>query len=701
MTRDDALGRLAAAHGVMTSYEDWAHSPVDVPARTVVRTLRALGVDATSDAAVSAALAAVEARPWRELLPPSVVVSPRRRTAPVHARVGADVRVVIECEDGSTRKVPDVGPVEDTRAVDGCQFARRTMRFPPDVPVGYHRLVATADDRKVDAALIVAPATCPTRAEIGRAWGWMVQLYAVRSHQSWGLGDYADLAELGRWSGGTGADFLLCNPLHAAAPTLPQVDSPYSPVSRRFHSTLHLRVDAIPEAAQLDGAARARLDRLAAAGRSLNTADRLDRDSTVRLQREALELVREVPLSERRRAELAAYRTREGDALLDFATWCALSERHGPDWRTWPEPLRHPRSPAVATARQELADLVELHVWLQWLCEDQLAAAQAAARSGGQRIGVIHDLAVGVGPSGADAWAMQDELALEVSVGAPPDSFNQRGQDWALPPLRPDRLAATGYAPFRDMLRSVLQHAGGIRIDHAMGLFRLYWIAEGCSPADGTYVRYPAEDLLGVLAVEATRADAVVVAEDLGTVEDGVPEALAEWGVHGSAVLWFEREENGPFRPAADYRPDVLASVTTHDLPTAAGFWRGEATRVRAELDQLGEGRSVADQEADDEKERADLRALLEAEGLVAPGADEGALVEAMHRLLARSPARLLGVGLADAVGEVRQPNLPGTQDEYPNWRLPLAVTLEGLPGHPGVRRMIDLLRADRPRAGG
>ncbi|HVE98133.1 MAG TPA: 4-alpha-glucanotransferase [Mycobacteriales bacterium] len=709
MHPDGSLRRLAAAHGVMTEYENWAHEPVEVSTATVVATLRALGVDASRPAAVSDALSAAELAPWRRAVSPTVVVTPTRRTAEVNVREGAPVAVRIALEDGGDRELA-VGPASATRDVDGTTVARHTVEVPPDLPLGYHTLVSDDGEGEHHAALVCAPDTCPTRAELGRVWGWTVQLYAARSRDSWGLGDYADLAALAGWSGGTGADFVLCNPLHAAAPTLPQVDSPYSPVSRRFHSAAYLRVPDVPEVARLDAAGRARLARLAEAGAAANRSDRIERDPIARMQREALELVWAASRTAERQAELAAFAERGGRALQDFAVWCALAEQNGSDWRSWPVELRHPRSPAVDRARADLADTVDFHVWLQWLCDEQLAAAQRAALDGGQRIGVIHDLAVGATPGGADAWALQDDIALGVSVGAPPDSFNQRGQDWALPPLRPDRLVENAFAPFRDMLRAVLRHSGGVRIDHAMGLFRLYWIPEGCPPAEGTYVRYPASDLLAVLALEATRAGALVVAEDLGTVEDGVPEALSSYGVHGSAVLWFERsEDDGTFNAGADYRPDVLASVTTHDLPTAAGFWTGEATRVRAELGQLGAGRTVAEQEADDEEERRALVVRLEAEGLVAPGAGDEELVTAMHLLLARSPARLLGVALPDALGEVRQPNLPGTQDEYPNWRLPLAdatgdeprpILLDEVVAHPAVRRLVELLRAERPRSG-
>lgn len=705
---DAQLAALAAAHGVLSTYDDWAGRPVEVPPATVVAVLTALGVDAASDDGVRRSLAAVADREWRQLCPPTVVVTPDQRAIAVHVPAGRDLHCAVELEDGGSLTIEVTGSPVEVRQVGGQLLERWEVQVPPAVDPGYHRLVLRSAERTAESLLVVAPARCPTPIQLGRSWGWMVQLYAVRSAQSWGIGDYRDLAELCRWSGAVGADFVLCNPLHAAAPTIPQVHSPYSPVSRRFHNTLALRAEDIPEAAALNSDGRARLERLAAAGRALTARPRIDRDAVATLQREALELVYAVPLDVARAASLAEFRVREGAGLVDFATWCALTETFGPRWSEWPQELRHPRNPAVQAQRAELASLIDLHVWLQWQCDQQLAEAQATARAAGQRIGVVHDLAVGVGPHGADAWALQDDLALDMTIGAPPDSFNQRGQVWELPPLRPDRLAATGYAAFRDMLRSVLRHAGGIRIDHAMGLFRLFWVPDGVSPADGTYVRYPAADLLGVLALEAHRAGAVVVAEDLGTVEDGVREELASRGILGSAVLWFEREsDDSGFRPSATYRADVFASVTTHDLPTATGFWTGEATRARAELGLLGARRTVAEQEAADAREREELTSRLVAEGLAAPDAGVDDLVVAMHDFLARGPSWLFGVALGDALGEIRQPNLPGTQDEYPNWRLPLTapsgepILLEDLPADDGVGRMVERLARDRPRREG
>jgi 4-alpha-glucanotransferase len=309
-------------------------------------------------------------------------------------------------------------------------------------------------------------------------------------------------------------------------------------------------------------------------------------------------------------------------------------------------------------------------------------------------IGVVHDLAVGVDPEGADAWALQDVLAIGVTVGAPPDIFNQQGQDWGLPPWRPDRLAATGYAAYRDMLRAVLAHADGLRIDHVAGLWRVWWVPPGASPAEGTYVRYDATAMLAALALEAHRAGAVVVGEDLGTVEPEVTKALAAQRMLGCMVLWFARDEDDPGLPLLAPRQwpqRAAASISTHDLPTAVGFLRGEHVRARAALGLLND---EAAEWAHAHAERAELVDLLRAEGLLGGEENEDDIVVAMHALLARTPCQLLLASPYDVVGEVRQPNLPGTIDEYPNWRLPLSATLEELQRDPRVPRTAEVLTA-------
>ncbi len=348
-------------------------------------------------------------------------------------------------------------------------------------------------------------------------------------------------------------------------------------------------------------------------------------------------------------------------------------------------------------------------MWLQWLCDTQLQAVAQAASAGGMAIGIIHDLAVGVDPGGADAWALQDDLATGVTIGAPPDGFNQRGQDWGLPPLLPQRLPLTGYRVFRDMLRSVLHHAGGIRIDHIMGLWRLWWVPNDGSAADGTYVRYPARDLLGVLSVESERAGAIVVGEDLGTVESGVREAMAEHRILSSRVLYFERVDDDaeqPMLPSQDYPELALTSITTHDLPTAPGWWADEEIRIQTELGLFAESTTPTEQAQRKAGEREDMLALLESEGLVGASPTDEELVLAMHTFLARTPSVLIATGLGDAVGDRRQPNMPGTVDEYPNWRLPLSrpdgdhfapVLLDDFFDDAAVQRTVEALRRRRP----
>jgi len=530
-----------------------------------------------------------------------------------------------------------------------------------------------------------------------RSWGFAVQLYSLRSRASWGHGDLRDLADLAAWSGRElGAGFVLVNPLHAAEPLSPVSPSPYLPMSRRHLSPLYLRIEDIPEYAGLGPADRARIEALAAPLRAASrTAALVDRDAVWTAKRAALEIIRTVPLSPSRRAEFDAFRARDPDAVDDWAAWCAIAEAHGPDWRSWPPTLADPRSAEVAALRRRLADRVEFHAWLQWLAAGQAAAAQAAARGAGMSIGVIADLAVGAHPGGADAWARQDVIVPGISVGAPPDEFNQRGQDWTLPPWHPGWLVAQAGRPLAELIAATTRHAGGMRVDHVMGLSRLWWIPAGMTPGLGTYVRYDHELIGGVLAAEAARAGAVAIGEDLGTVEPWLREFLAARRVLGTSMLWFERRADGTPRRPGGWRRGCLATVGTHDMPPAAAFLTGEQVTIRAGLGLLTQPEAAERAAARTEAARW-LRTLARAGLLAAPGGLAATTPEeftvALYAYLTRTPAVLIGVSLAEAAGERRPQNMPGTVDEYPNWRIPLAdadgepVLLEDLPAHRGVR---------------
>ena len=528
----------------------------------------------------------------------------------------------------------------------------------------------------------------------GRSWGFAVQLYSLRSRQSWGHGDLSDLADLAAWSStDLGADFVLINPLHAAEPVPPVSASPYLPMSRRFTSPLYLRIEDIPEYAGLTAGDRVRIDSLAAPLRARNaTSELLDRDAVWRAKRAALDIIHRQPLSLSRQAEFDAYQAREGQDLANWALWCALAELHGPDWRTWPPRLRTVRNAEVSAERARLARQVQFHAWVQWLAEGQLATAQEAARAAGMRIGIIRDLAVGCHAGGADAWAWRDVLVEGVSVGAPPDEFNQLGQDWNQPPWHPERLAGQGYAPLADLIGAGLRHAGGLRMDHVMGLLRLWWVPAGLPPEQGTYVRYDHRAMVGQLTGQAAAAGALAIGEDLGTVDDWIRDYLADQGVLGTSMMWFERGPDGAPLPPGKWRRNCLAMVGTHDVPPIASFVTGEQVDLRSRLGLLT--RSYQAERAEAESAVAAWRDVLTAEGLLPAGRMPGPadFTVACYAFLARTPALLVGVSLADAVGDRRPQNIPGTTDEYPNWRIPLcdgegrAVSLDDLADSRGVR---------------
>jgi 4-alpha-glucanotransferase len=451
-----------------------------------------------------------------------------------------------------------------------------------------------------------------------------------------------------------------------------------------FRNPLYLRVEAVPEVAALAPPARERVEELARQGRRLLDRHRIDRPAVARLKDRALRLAfAALPRLAARRTGLATYRAAT-PGLEDYATFCALQHAHGQDWRTWPAAFRRPGRAEVAGFRRARGDEVAYHAWLQWLLDEQLAAVPAPA--GG--LGVVSDLAVGFAPDGFDAWWFRDELAPGITVGAPPDPLGPHGQDWGVPPFVPDRLAAHAYEPFARTIRAGMAHAGGLRIDHVMALFRLFWIPQGAEPADGTYVAYPADDLLGVLALESVRARALVVGEDLGTVAPGVRERLAAEGVLSYRLTWFEQGADGRRRRAADYPRLALAAATTHDLPTVAGFLDGSDL---AELRDIGvvAGDRFDDAASEQARERASLRRLLRDDGLLDRGEPDGAATAAaLHAFLARTPAMLVAATLEDALGVRRRPNVPGTTTQRPNWSLPLPVPLEELAADPRLRRV-------------
>ncbi len=534
-----------------------------------------------------------------------------------------------------------------------------------NLPFGYHELFTEAapDGQR----LIVAPNACPSSDQLS-AWGWAVQLYAMRSRKSWGIGDLGDLREFATVAKSFDADFAIVNPLHAMLPGFPQHDSPYYPSSREFRNPLFLRVEEVPGADLIGD----QLNDIARAGNALNTDRKIDRDAVWRLKLQALEAIFEQSVMTK---AFHDYVRVGGTSLRRFAEFCALYERFGGTWREWAPELRRPDSKAVADFAAGNQKRVMFHMWLQWLIDLQLAAA-------GDSIGLIQDLAIGVDPAGADAWIWQDALALNMRVGAPPDEFNTRGQDWGLPPFDPWKLRTERYEPFIGTLRSALAHASGLRIDHVMGLFRLYWIPEGNSARDGTYVRYRWDEMLSIIALESHRATAHVIGEDLGTVEPYMREELDRHNLLSYRLLWFENE------PPKKFPRRALAAVTTHDLPTIAGLWSGWDIEQQRRLGT-----------EPNEESTAEIVSRVAKWLGVEKTADARRVTALTHEMLASAPSAMVSATLDDALGVVERPNFPGTTTEWPNWSLALPVSLEEFGTDPGFVATSKALSKGRVRS--
>ena len=696
------LIRLAKACGVSTSYIDQLGAYVEIRDEVLVAVLASLGVDASNPAAISKSLLETECRQREQLVPPTVLaITGRANNVPLRCSADALVALTLALEDG-TAYAGDLRA--NLRVHKDADFGEQLeLTLPDDLPIGYHTLNVQVGGVQRRATVIVAPPRIelPEAVRQRQRWGWMTQMYSVRSADSWGVGDYGDLKRLAADAGEKShADFMLINPIHAGAPVPPLQPSPYLPESRRFLNVTYIRPQDIPEYAALDDATRAQVEELHASVAAANdSAEPMDINASWDAKRQALWLIFSAPRSEERETAFAEFKRAAGPDLDAFATWCLAFEVWGAPWEENSWFFRTDKnSPAVAALVRDHHDMFEFQRWLQWIADEQVAAAQQAAKDSGMALGLMQDMAVGVHALGADVWWSPERFADGVTVGAPPDFYNQLGQDWGQPPFSPQYLESTGYRVYREMVHNMFAHAGALRIDHVLGLFRLWWIPRGCTARDGAYVTYNHEVMLSILAIEASRANGVVIGEDLGAVPEYVSKVLAEHGVLGTSVEWFSRVDNSPnagdpYAPPEDYRKYALASVTTHDLPPTAGYLKLEHVDLREELNLLNE---PAEQfRAEVQAEIDQMLALLVSRGYLpqevadglkaacAPDADDAEtadrealiqrVVEAMHVMLRDSPSVLVQAALVDGVGEHRTQNQPGTSWEYPNWRIPLA----------------------------
>jgi 4-alpha-glucanotransferase len=708
MNRLDALRQVAGLVGIATRYVDALGVVHEPDEELLSRLIAAFGLPPDPKQAADA-------------------LAEEERAAPFG--LGA-AQIVAEEDPAPTLRLqlpPGTDAVDwHCRLEDGSQCAGRSLgaelRLPAGLALGYHRLEIAGGGLAAEIVLIVAPHSCHLPAALqpgAHSWGLTAQLYGLRSARDWGIGDFTDLATLCRGTAPLGAAAIGINPLHALFAAEPRHFSPYSPSSRVWLNYLYIDVTAVPGFAE-DQAAQSLAPAVAVA--AARAADLVDYAAVAAVKRPVLEA-----LFERfRLRELAAGTAlgvafrgfqREGGAALDeFAVFETLHElwtqRGGLfSWHSWPQAMRDPGSAEIADHARDFAERVEFFQWLQWLANRQLGQAASAGREAGLAIGLYRDLAVGVNPHGAEAWADQELVVPGAAIGAPPDSLSRAGQNWGLAPINPLALRRRGFGPFIAALRANMRHAGVLRIDHVMGLQRLYWVPSGNPATAGAYVTYPLRDMLRLVALESVRHGCAVVGEDLGTVPEGFRETMQAANVLSYRVFAFERRGDASFNPPGDYPPLAAASAATHDLATLKGFWLGRDIAWRRQLGIYPDAAAEAAEAGERRRDRHQLLEALAREGLLPPERfDEflspdgepsytSELGELIHVYLGRSRARLLLVQLEDVAGECEQANLPGTTEAHPNWRRRLSARLEDLLAGPEMGRIAGLVTAARRHA--
>ena len=706
MLGDESVWRLADGAGIERRYWDILGQLHETTPDTARMILGALGLAADSEGEIAASLAVLAEEEWRSALP-SVVVAQENEHIIVPLRLPSSggtnmLRWSVQLESGEFRTGEcDIAALQiaKTGQRSGAPMVLHHLALAP-LPIGYHEFRLAEGETTL---LIVAPQRCYLPHE-GRHWGIAVQLYAVNSKANWGIGDFGDLRVLVDQAAANGAGAVGLNPMHALFLDAPEQASPYSPNSRLFRNPLFLDVTAIPDLAEsVEARALIEAPEVAPALSGLRASDYVQYQQVADIKLAALQHLHRsflqthiLPGTARGRA-FRNFVGQSGHALRRFATFQTLSEIFAThDWSRWPAGFQDCDSRAATELGERHADRISFFSYLQWLCEEQLAQAAGMARQGGMAIGLYNDLAVSVDASSADHWAHQNSFAAQLRVGAPPDPFNERGQEWGVVPLDPRKLTATRYAHFVALLRANMRHAGALRIDHVMGWQRLFVIPAGAPATSGAYVRFPMEDLLAIAALESQRNRCMIIGEDLGTVPAGFRERMADANVLSTRVYYFERE-HGRFRAPSEYPTLAAVTATTHDLPTLRGFWVGDDIAAKAQLGTLTPDEATQARAARAHEKRLLLRALAD-EDLMPAGLEQAnaegldwspILTRAVHLYLSRTPSKLLMIQLDDLANQMHQANLPGSTTEYPNWRRRLSRALVDLLTDPVVREQM------------
>ncbi len=703
---EDLLYELSDLCGIIPEYWDVFGNRHTACQHTKKSILRAMNLDIDSAEAIENEINIRTTGNWKSLTDPVIVrsVNDRPVLIPVYIPVKdgeeSGLTLRLELEDEKGQKDLSVIPVEgavvsDQKWIDGIKYVKIELPLPDNKEIGYYSANITCSGKNLDingsSRIIITPDACymPADLENGKTWGLVVNLYSIRSGLNWGVGDFGDLKRIIDWASGLNGGFVGINPLHATANKRPCDISPYSPISRLYKNFIYLNMEDVPEIKELGDKVKTQPEKIS----ELNNALLLDYEKAAAIKNSVLIQAfehfydRHYMMNSDRAKDFASYISKEGRCLDLFAAYMALSMEFAapgaePDvsrWQDWPEDYKNPMSPAVDNYVKKNEKEILFYKYIQWLIDVQMEDISKNAR---MPVGIYHDLAIGSVSGGSDIWSAQDEIALGIDVGAPPDDFNPNGQNWGFPPFIPERLKQTGYDFLIRTIRKNMNYCGAIRIDHALGMFRLFWIPEGMSASEGAYVRYPTEDILRIIALESVRNRTIVIAEDLGTLAENVRETLFRFRMLSYRLLYFERNYPDPsFTPPDKYPETAICSVTTHDLPTINGWWTGRDIDTKKDLGISNDDASEKDMR---QRDKSLLINALQSQGIIATEFDFN-LAEVMpselrlsiYEYLARTPCKLMAVSLDDAIGALDQQNMPGIANTYPSWRQRSVKSLE------------------------
>ena len=724
------LQQLVEMRGIETQYVDAWGKPATIAESSKAKLLNTLGYDTSSDEKIQSQITQDIKSVWLSPLNPVQVV---RNTQEINLAVRLPIELVnddhtltVTCENGDvlTHQFTPVDQEMTTMAhIDDVEFHEYVVTLPLDLPLGYHDVALSADDDEfARSRLIVAPEACYTPNEIKegkKIWGLSVQLYCVRSEKNWGIGDFSDLALLIEKAAGVGADFIGLNPIHALYPANPNACSPYGPSSRRWLNYLYIDVTAIDGYDDASVQAVVNSDEFKATLEHARNVEHVDYEAVAHVKLAALKAVFDVydakylRKSTKQNKAFKAFVEAGGESLDMLAVYDALQSHlkaEGKDswgWPVFPQEYKDYYNPAVAKFKSANEQDVKFYLFLQWIAAQQLELASNKATDAGMTIGLYRDLAVGVSEGSAEIWGNKDLYCTGASVGAPPDILGPLGQNWGLPPMDPRKLYEQGYQPIIDLFASNMASSGSLRIDHVMALLRLWWVVKGDNAKDGGYVYYPVDDLLGILALESHRNQSLVIGEDLGTVPEEIRSKLADNGVYSYRVFFFEQAEDGGFFSPSHYPVQSMSTLTTHDMPTLIGYWHCLDLELGKEIGLYPTEEILQTLYADRHENKQAILDTLHGHGSIGDNVGRDVNHTGMNRELnngmqvhmAGGSSALLSLQLEDWLEMDKPVNIPGTFDEYPNWRRKLTENIESMFDRHDINELASKLTHARKQA--